>query len=511
MNQHINAPPPAILKVCRSARSRSARLVGKMLKKGKHERHASYAELIGADRKRVGAARAAALPRRIRAGVASEPAVRRASHMRPASGSRPATAPAPRTPTKSKLPLYSAIAVAVLCLIIGGVFFLLPKKEEPLTLAQIAMAKREAEARAQAAAATSAPAAPLEPAAIKLWDTAEKNSKKGAGWSWEKEALRLDKRGAAPDTRLRDLIFRASILMNPEASGPAMVIRHLQNARGEQTWYALNVDSGRAEINLSRKIDGTAQNLRTWKLPRTYTPDEWLRLELRAVGEELTVLADGRILGTLRDGQIPGPGGLQLYAVANGYFRDIEYVPLDGVSHPPSAFAAAEPWQDALRDPTLLISGAAEATTEGLRFTGVGRAYLRQEATPPAGAVRMRAIFGGLRPELRARMDVGVGSYQLIAYKEQILTLSRLHKDPAQNLVLRDFPLREPLRAGQIYELELRVVGPWITAKLNGEILGSVQDATFATGHFAVGCNDTDRAPDTHQIPRDSRPFRAHG
>ena len=68
-------------------------------------------------------------------------------------GSRPATAAgaaALQAPTKSKLPLYGGLAVAALLLLIGGVFFLLPKKEEPLTLAQIAMAKRDAEARAAA-------------------------------------------------------------------------------------------------------------------------------------------------------------------------------------------------------------------------------------------------------------------------------------------------------------------------------------------------------------------------
>ena len=48
MNQHINAPPPAILKVMPQCPLPLARLVAKMLKKARRERPASYEELIAA-------------------------------------------------------------------------------------------------------------------------------------------------------------------------------------------------------------------------------------------------------------------------------------------------------------------------------------------------------------------------------------------------------------------------------------------------------------------------------
>jgi len=70
------------------------------------------------------------------------------------------------------------------------------------------------------------------------------------------------------------------------------------------------------------------ETLCTWPLPRIYGPDEWVRFELRAIGDELTVSVDGQVLGTIHDTSQREPGGVQIYA-SNGYFRNIVYVPLD--------------------------------------------------------------------------------------------------------------------------------------------------------------------------------------
>ena len=63
-------------------------------------------------------------------------------------------------------------------------------------------------------------------------------------------------------------------------------------------------------------------------LPRTYTPDEWLPVEFRVIGEELTAVAEGKVLGTVRDTRIATGGGAVLFG-QNCSFRDIVYIPLD--------------------------------------------------------------------------------------------------------------------------------------------------------------------------------------
>ena len=113
IRQHLDAPLPAIMKVWPQCPLPLARLVAKMLKKGRHERHASYAELIA----QIESVWAQLEPLRFRAEPEPEPdpdatllsgdAVGQAPRL---PGSRPATAAgaaALQTPTKSQLPLYS--------------------------------------------------------------------------------------------------------------------------------------------------------------------------------------------------------------------------------------------------------------------------------------------------------------------------------------------------------------------------------------------------------------------
>ena len=87
--------------------------------------------------------------------------------------------------------------------------------------------------------------------------------------------------------------------------------------------------------------------LGNWPLPRAYGPDEWARLEVRAIGEELTVLVDGERLGTVRDARLLKAGGVGVFAEANAYFRDIVYVPLDKAGGATRvAVDTSEPWRD---------------------------------------------------------------------------------------------------------------------------------------------------------------------
>jgi hypothetical protein len=58
---------------------------------------------------------------------------------------------------------------------------------------------------------------------------------------------------------------------------------------------------------------------------------------------------------------------------------------------------------------------------------------------------------------------------------------------------LADTPLRTPLRAGEDYELELRVVGQTLTVSVNGKVLATVTDASVKEGQFGVGTFENNR------------------
>ena len=146
MNLHLSGPPAAILKALPGCPIPLARLVGKMMKKQRHERHQSYEELIeqmesvitfletgGVD---SGAEARIAMWREIGGGPSAPPP------------SDPALTPGPPTlasPTtqKSKLPLYGGIAAAVAALGVGAFFFLPTGGERTAT--QLAVAQKTVE------------------------------------------------------------------------------------------------------------------------------------------------------------------------------------------------------------------------------------------------------------------------------------------------------------------------------------------------------------------------------
>jgi serine/threonine protein kinase len=154
----------------------------------------------------------------------------------------------------------------------------------------------------------------------------------------------------------------------------------------------------------------------------------------------------------------------------------------------------AELWQDVLRDPAMLdLRSGAERTPEGLRIPDKGAAYLPQ-GPKRDGALRLRATFGGLRPQVVAGNNSAAGQYQFFAIDTKTVLLN--HSPAAgQWTTLGKYPLRDPLKPGQDYELELRVVGQTFTAKFNGEVLGTVTDGTFAGGQFGVQVTGNEAAP----------------
>ena len=139
IRQHLDAPLPAIMKVWPQCPVPLARLVGRMLKKSRHERPASYAELLG----QIDSVWAQIDP------VGHSPEAF-APPPRPAEPemTAPLVATPPHPPPRSKGLLYGGIAAGVLAL--AAVAFIVWPKKEPLTKAEIMAAQRAAEASARA-------------------------------------------------------------------------------------------------------------------------------------------------------------------------------------------------------------------------------------------------------------------------------------------------------------------------------------------------------------------------
>ena len=174
----------------------------------------------------------------------------------------------------------------------------------------------------------------VEPNAVLLWQTEEQIPKQ-TGTRWENASVRLDSRALKfTGTLSRDAVLRAEIRMNPDHSAPQIALRFQPIPSPKPDilsahFYSVEVQAREGTATLKVDHLGTKTTLHSWPLPRAYGADEWIRVELRALGDELTVSADGKLLGMVHDSSHAKAGGVQIYAAAAGYFRNISYVPLD--------------------------------------------------------------------------------------------------------------------------------------------------------------------------------------
>jgi hypothetical protein len=309
----------------------------------------------------------------------------------------------------------------------------------------------------------------------------------GSGLDLRYEATRADgvlhlpnKAGAfaGKDMRAADGAIRARMVFKAGQKMPSLTAREGSGVR-----YGADVrDASTARLFVVNKGGPTAE-LATFPIVPPLREGEDYDLELRAVGQTISVRCNGLPLGAVQDtSQAAGNFGIWQFGPATAIVKAFSYLPLN------AAAASAEPWQDVLHDSAKLsLSSGVERTPEGLRFTDNGNAMpARGQGPQRDGAVRMLATFGGLPVQLIARRTDSGDNYQLNAADGKQFSLWRWDHVAKQNTNLRRFPLREPLQPGQDYELELRVVGQTLTVKLNGEILGTVTDGTFPEGHVGV-------------------------
>ena len=205
-----------------------------------------------------------------------------------------------------------------------------------------------------------------EPREVRLWGSEEQLPKE-QGVRWENNAVRLDARALRYTAALsRDAIVRAEVLMNPDGVSAQFGLRYRPSEDGDDFYLVeVNAREGIAVLSSDRLRKRT--KLHTWPLPRAYAPDEWLRLELRAIDDEITVIAGDQTLGSVRDTSLPEPGGVHFFATSGGYFRNIVYFPLD---KPRKSYPSPSPFTE-LSTPGTASKDAPFVNSLGMKFVPV--------------------------------------------------------------------------------------------------------------------------------------------
>lgn len=133
----------------------------------------------------------------------------------------------------------------------------------------------------------------------------------------------------------RDSIIRFSLRMNRDAQWATLIVRDAGTPAAPRQ-YKLSINPPTGVIKFMAADGGTERVLFSTPLQRPYAPEEWLRVELRSVGDDFTVSVDGQPQETVHDTTLPNRGLAHFGATANASFRDIVYVPLDASAVPPS-------------------------------------------------------------------------------------------------------------------------------------------------------------------------------
>jgi len=171
------------------------------------------------------------------------------------------------------------------------------------------------------------------------------------------------------DKLSRDALVRARIKMNPDAEYPQIHLRRRDTEGGVSAYYRVVALPGQKMIQLEAVPFDDHRSIKrlvlaNWSLPRSYAANEWALVELRVEGRRITVSVDGQKLGDAEDDSVTQAGGVGVFAVKNGFLRDIVYVPLDQPASP--AFATAP-----LPSADVATKDAPFVNTLGMRFVPV--------------------------------------------------------------------------------------------------------------------------------------------
>jgi serine/threonine protein kinase len=337
---------------------------------------------------------------------------------------------------------------------------------------------------------------PATVAAIKLWDSAEKLPK-SRGIRWEDEAMRLDNAGSSSGPDSHNAILRASIRANPDAIGTVLALR-MNDAPSTQARLVVHLATGKA--GLTTATTGGV-GLGEWSLPRAYAADEWVRVELRAIDDDFTVLVDGQVIGTAHSEALSIPGKAMVYAGANGFFRDIEYVPLDkpaassapklpvsAPSTPATSYPQPAQWTDAtagLRS-QYLTNGDLVADGEWLKAAATKAFDLKwalQSRNPIVRVVFTDRVAILLRRNMNRQPKNDDTFYQAIVGHEKVAIERRDRGEGPVTILAEKYA---PNQLDGAREAVFAAQGDTLTLWLDGRLVATARDGALTSGGLAV-------------------------
>jgi hypothetical protein len=353
---------------------------------------------------------------------------------------------------------------------------------------------------------------PAAVSGIKLWDMPEKLPKQ-KGVSWENGAVRVDNTVIGTDSpAARDLVFRASMKFGTDNGGGAhLLVRHQEKKHS----YALALNGKVIELRLTQ--GGNVRVLKSWPAPEKYQPDDWLRLEVRAIGPQLTVSVADQVLGTVEDSTLMAAGGVSVGTVRTGYFRDIEYVPLDApavssspnlpVSQSSSASVGIKLWDT----PEKLPKQQGVSWENGsLRLDNAALEYgdkKSRDAILRVSVLMSADNAGGANILIRHHRTRSYYALTCVFDKDPAKPMVELRtKDSAPNYrVLASWPMPRAYRPDEWARFEFHAEGDQFTALMDGETLGSFREATVQEpGGMGLSANRTAHFRDIEYVPLDA-------
>lgn len=311
-----------------------------------------------------------------------------------------------------------------------------------------------------------------------LADGPQKNGQLGRVWipengNWRAERYHIF---TIPDEAGRDLAVRISGVVAPgkgPAGTPGNFTVHCRKKGDGDGYTGILFNTGNAYIRRG------AEDLKRFDLGPDFDPTASHTLELRAVGNRLTLLVDGIEQGSVIDATLSAGGSFGVGASEGGLIEKAEY---QWLSEPP---AAADPvvWQNFL----------AELENGPHRNQQLGRFWKKAD-----GGWRVEDYFTFMIPEEEGRdlaiRATGTGSRLSVFAREGYsgtLFDNGLAKIQRSEEVLQQFRLGPDFDASKSHSVELRAVGNTLTLLVDDVELGSVQDDTHpAGGQFGVTAGD---------------------
>ena len=405
---------------------------------------------------------------------------------------------APPARQKSKLPFYVGIAVGLIAIAAGAVFI---AKSTGGTRSGASHTSVTADG-GDSGRSGARPSDALESGAIRLWDSPEKIPDT-PNVAWKDNALFIgDGAVVRSPGRTRDLILRFTISLKSEVESLKVAIRSVGSTK-EPRKYQLQISPRLKAIGLRVDTPEDGRTLQMWSLPAPKQGGSWLPIEVRAVGGDFTISADGELLGIVHDETIVEAGYFFLSATATGYFRDIVYVPLDKLAGATASPVVAERWEPALRLPGEHGDPTPTILKDGWILPRAGT----------AGA--LRSLLGTWRNgAIRAKYRDQSGSVCLRSNRQERYALFRRNNLLTLNYLPQTgaaIPLKRvavPARPeGAVSTIELRAVDRRLIALLDGQEVFRVDDDRIERGEPAIIVNQDAGLRDVEVLNLDRPPL----